>query len=75
MRVQSGWPVGKPLCRTLGRGPWEFRTDLPNRRTSRVLFQMHDGKLIVLHAWIKKTRKSPLPDVNLARKRMKEVIQ
>ena len=37
MRAQWRWPVGMPLCRPLGGGLWEVRTDLPTGRTARVL--------------------------------------
>jgi hypothetical protein len=32
MRVQYRWPVGMPLCRPLGDGLWEVRSDLPSSR-------------------------------------------
>lgn len=75
MRVQFRWPVGMPLCRAMGSGLWEARTDLPSQRIARVLFHLHDGKLVVVHAMIKKTRKTPLADLTLARKRMKDVTK
>jgi antitoxin HicB len=28
LRAQWRWPVGMPLCRPMGRGLWEVRTDL-----------------------------------------------
>ena len=37
LRAQWRWPVGMPLCRPMGKGLWEVRTDLPGKRTSRVL--------------------------------------
>src|SRR5690348_10419521 len=37
LRAQWRWPVGMPLCRAMGRGLWEIRTDLPTKRTARVL--------------------------------------
>jgi hypothetical protein len=37
MRAQWRWPVGMPLCRPLGSGLWEVRTDLASKRTARVL--------------------------------------
>ena len=37
LRAQWRWPVGMPLCRPLGKGLWEVRTDLPTDRTARVL--------------------------------------
>lgn len=51
-----------------------MRTDLPTRRIARVFFHPHDGRLIVSHALIKKTQKTPVADLSLARKRMKEVM-
>jgi hypothetical protein len=37
LRAQWQWPVGMPLCRPMGSGLWEIRTDLETRRTARVL--------------------------------------
>src|SRR6266480_136940 len=37
LRAQWRWPVGMPLCRTMGAGLWEIRTDLPTKRAARVL--------------------------------------
>ena len=36
MRVQYRWPVGMPLCRSLGEGLWEVRSALPSSRIARV---------------------------------------
>lgn len=73
MRVQFRWPVGMPLCRPLGQGLWEVRTTLPSRRIARVLFCLLEGELWALHSFIKKTQKTPPPDLALARQRMKEI--
>ncbi len=70
MRVQYRWPVGMPLCRSLGDGLWEVRTALPSNRIARVLFSVHQDRIVVLHGFIKKTQKTP--DVALARKRKRE---
>jgi len=37
LRAQWRWPVGMPLCRPLGDGLSEVRTQLATRRTARVL--------------------------------------
>jgi hypothetical protein len=29
-KVEFGWPLGMPYCRSLGSGLWEVRTDLTN---------------------------------------------
>lgn len=72
-KVQFGWPVGLPLCRPLSGGLWEVRGSLPSKREARVLFGFHGGMLIALHAFIKKTRKTALEELALARQRLKEV--
>jgi phage-related protein len=53
---------------------WEVRSSLPSRREVRVLFGFHEGMLIALHAFIKKTQKTPGDDLALARARMNEVL-
>lgn len=73
MTVQFGWPVGMPLCRPLGDGLWEVRSALPSRRIARVLFFVADGRIGVVHGFIKKTQKTPADDLMLARRRMKEM--
>jgi phage-related protein len=72
MRVQYRWPVGMPLCRPMGEGLWEVRSDLPSNRIARVLFSVQGDKVLVLHGFIKKTQKTPDADLALARKRRRE---
>jgi phage-related protein len=72
MRVQYRWPVGMPLCRSLGGGLWEVRSDLPSSRIARVLFSIREGRILVLHGFIKKTPKTPDEEMALARKRDRE---
>jgi phage-related protein len=72
-RVQYRWPVGMPLVRPMGKGLFEVRTDLPDKTIGRVLFCFHDGELYALHGFIKKSPKTPEPDLKLARTRKKEV--
>src|SRR5258707_7277418 len=72
MRVQFRWPVGMPLCRAMGDGLWEVRTSLPSNRIARVLFSVQQGRILVLHGFIKKTQKTPPDDLALARRRSHE---
>lgn len=72
--VQVGWPVGMPLCRSLGDGIWEVRSSLPSRRIARILFFVHEGRIGIVNGFIKKTMKTPPDEIELARKRMKEMI-
>ena len=72
MRVQYRWPVGMPLCRAMGQGLWEVRSDLPSNRIARLLFSLRGDRILILHGFIKKTRATPDSDLALARKRQSE---
>jgi phage-related protein len=72
-RVQYRWPVGMPLCKALGSGLWEVRTNLMSKTMSRVLVCFHDGVLYALHGFIKRTQKTPDEELAIARRRQREV--
>jgi phage-related protein len=72
LRAQWRWPVGMPLCRPLGKGLWEVRTDLSGHRTACVLICIYREHLVALHGFIKITRATPEEDLGLARKRQTE---
>jgi phage-related protein len=66
--VEFGWPIGMPACRPLGDGIYEVRTNLKQNRIARVLFYIDKmGRMVLLHGFIKKTRKTPDEDLELAR--------
>lgn len=71
--VEFSWPIGMPLCRALGKGLWEVRSELSGGRIARVIFCVHDGRMVLLHAFIKKTQKTPPAELELAQKRRKEI--
>ena len=71
--VEFSWPIGMPLCRNLGRGLWEIRSDLSHGRIARVLFCLHEGRMILLHGFIKKTQKTPAAAIDLAVNRMRDL--
>lgn len=75
LRVQENWPIGMPLCRSLGGGLWEARSSLRGGRIARLLFCLNAEEIFVLHGFIKKTQKTPAQDLKLAEKRMKEVLK
>jgi phage-related protein len=75
LRAQWRWPVGMPLCRPMGGGLWEIRSDLPTKRTARVLLCADRDHLVALHGFIKKTRATSDVDLELARKRQKELMR
>ena len=68
--VEFGWPVGMPTCR---RGLLEVRSSLTQNRIARVLFCIHQGQMVLLHGFIKKTHQTPENDLDLAVKRQKEI--
>jgi phage-related protein len=72
-KVQFGWPIGLPVCRPLSGGLWEVRSSLTSRREARVLFGFHNETLIALHAFFKKSQRTPAADLELARQRLKEI--
>jgi phage-related protein len=72
MRVQYRWPVGMPLCRSLDDGLWEVRSTLASNRIARVMFSVHQDRIVALHGFLKKTQKTPDEDLALARKRKRE---
>jgi phage-related protein len=49
------------------------RSDLTDGMIGRVVFCVVGGRMVLLHGFIKKTRKTPAKDMDLALKRMKEV--
>ncbi|MEQ1739136.1 MAG: type II toxin-antitoxin system RelE/ParE family toxin [Methyloglobulus sp.] len=71
--VEYGWPIGMPTCRPLGQGIWEVRSTLPSHKIARVLFGRVEGHMVLLHGFIKKSQKTPDGDLQLARKRLKEI--
>lgn len=66
--VEFGWPLGMPVCRPLQDAIYEVRTNLAQNRVARVLFYIDRmGRMVLLHGFIKKTRRAPAEDLNLAR--------
>ncbi|MDR1611406.1 MAG: type II toxin-antitoxin system RelE/ParE family toxin [Planctomycetota bacterium] len=72
--VQHGWPLGMPVCRPLGDGLYEIRSSLSGSRIARVLFFFDAGEIILVHGFIKKTRKTPGQDLRLARERKRDYL-
>jgi len=70
--VQFGWPLGMPVVRKIGQGLWEVRSRLVDR-IARVLFTVEAGRMVLVHGFIKKSEKTPLDDLNLARRRLSQL--
>jgi len=71
--VQFGWPLGMPLVGFIASGLWEVRSRLHSQRIARVLFVCEKGFMVLIHGFIKKQQKTPLPDLQLTRSRIKQL--
>jgi phage-related protein len=69
--IEFSWPIGMPLVRSLGRELWEVRSRLPRGRIARVIFCVERDCMVLLHGFMKKTQKTPGPELELALKRKK----
>ena len=66
--VQLGWPIGMPVVRKLAPDLWEVRSRL-DQRIARILFTVFERRMVLLHGFIKKSQKTPQPDLDLAKRR------
>jgi phage-related protein len=57
------------------QGLWEVRSSISDGRIARVIFCVYNGRMVLLHGFIKKSQKTPLPNLDLALKRKKEIEQ
>jgi phage-related protein len=73
--IQVGWPIGMPLCRSLGAGLWEVRSRLSGNRIARLVFFVAKDRVGVVHGFIKKTQKTPAAEIDIAQARMKEMMK
>ena len=70
--VQFGWPIGMPVVDHIDGDIWEVRTRL-STRIARVLFVLEGNVMVLLHGFIKKERKTPKADLDIAKQRLKKL--
>lgn len=70
--LQFGWPLGMPLVEKLTTGLWEIRTRLDGR-IARVIFAVQENQAVLLHGFIKKSRRISKTDMELARSRFRQL--
>lgn len=70
--VQFGWPLGMPLIAHLDGDVWEVRIRL-DTRIARILFSLEGNIMVLLHGFIKKQQKTPKPELDLAKERLKQL--
>ena len=73
-RLQTYGPdLGIPHTRAMGDGLFELRLKVAEG-IARVLYcTVVERRIVMLHQFIKKSEKTPMKDLEIARKRMKEV--
>ena len=72
--IQFGPNLGMPYTRAMGKGLFEIRAK-GEEGIGRAFFCTAVGKKVfVLHVLIKKTEKTPKGDIDIARKRLKEIV-
>jgi phage-related protein len=72
-KIEFGWPIGMPYSRPMGRSLHEVRSHLSSSRIARVLFGIEGDRMVLLHAFVKKTQKTPVHDLDVAVARWKEI--
>jgi phage-related protein len=70
--IQFGWPLGMPLVKHIDGDIWEVRCKLSDG-IARVLFVLDGNAMILIHAFLKKQQKTPKPDLDLAKSRVKQL--
>ena len=73
--VEYGWPLGMPLVRAMAGYDrlWEVRISLSGNRIARVMFTVHNKRMILQHGFIKKSKTTPNAELVLADKRKRDV--
>jgi len=69
--VQNSFPIGLPLVKKIKPELWEIRSFIKDG-ISRVFFTFIREKIILLHAIVKKTQKTPSREIDVANERLKE---
>lgn len=75
MIEELGPNLGKPYVGALGSGLYEIRAK-GKEGIGRSMYCVVKGKeIVILHSFIKKTQKTAKKELDLAKKRMKEVLK
>ena len=73
MIEEFGPALGMPYTSPMGKGLFEIRAK-GREGIGRSLFcTIKDQEIVILHSFVKKTQKTPKKELDIARKRMKEV--
>ncbi|MBT8070227.1 MAG: type II toxin-antitoxin system RelE/ParE family toxin [Gammaproteobacteria bacterium] len=70
--LQFGWPVGMPLSRKMSENLWDLRSDLPSG-IARIFFTIYEEHIVLLHGFVKKSKKTPQKELALAKRRLSKL--
>ncbi len=71
--IETGSNLGMPYTRAMGDGLFEIRLDAKDGIARVFYCVIEKQEILVLHSFVKKTRATPTRELQLARKRLKEV--
>jgi len=67
--LQFGWPIGMPLARKMGDDLWELRSVIRSG-IARTFFTVHRATIVLLHGFVKKSQKTPVKELAIAKRRV-----
>lgn len=67
--LQLGWPIGMPLAQKMAERLWELRPRLSSG-IAQTFFTVQGSRIVLLHGFIKKTRKTPPKELAIAKRRL-----
>ena len=65
--LQYGWPIGMPLARKMADNLWELRSGISSG-IARTFFIVYGRKIVLLHGFVKKARKTPANELTIAKR-------
>ena len=74
LMIEFGPNLGMPHSRSLGEGLFELRVKSKEGITRAFFCAEAHKRIVVLHVFIKKTQKTPGKELQLARRRMREIL-
>ena len=75
MIEELGPNLGRPYVGTIGSGLYEIRAKGKEGIGRSMYCTVKGREVVILHSFIKKTQKTPKKELDLAKKRMKEVLK
>ena len=75
MIEELGPNLGRPYVGTLGAGLFEIRAKGREGIGRSIYCTVKGREVIILHSFVKKSQKTPKKDLDLARKRVKDILR